>query len=58
VYLSKGEASLETCILLVGTMEKVLKEVCEVSDIKPLSRMVMMQWNKHVLNFLLTSKAR
>jgi hypothetical protein len=36
-------ASSETLrILLVGTMGKVLKEVCEVSDIKPLSRTVMM----------------
>jgi hypothetical protein len=43
VYLRKEEASSETlCILLVGIMEKVLKEVCEVSDIKPLPRIVMM----------------
>jgi hypothetical protein len=33
VYLRKEEASSEMlCILLVGTMEKVLKEVCEVSE--------------------------
>jgi hypothetical protein len=44
VYLRKEEASSETlCILLVETMEKALQEVCEVSNMKPLSRIVMMQ---------------
>jgi hypothetical protein len=33
VCLRKEEASSETsCILLVGTVEKVAEEVCEVSD--------------------------
>jgi hypothetical protein len=46
VYLRKEEAYSETsCILLVGAVEKVLKEVCEASDIKLLSRIVMIQIN-------------
>jgi hypothetical protein len=33
VYLRKEKASSEMlCILLVGAMEEVLKEVCEVSN--------------------------
>jgi hypothetical protein len=44
VYLRKEEASSETsCILLVVTMEKILTEVCEVSENKPLSRTTVLQ---------------
>jgi hypothetical protein len=44
LYLRKEEASSETLyVFFVRRMKKFLKEISEVSDIKPLSRIVMMR---------------